>query len=146
MRKTSFGSISSAYLDANILPGLEHIPDPVPENNFRLSSVTVMSWRNEMTSWIKTTSIASISIASALTLAGLVVLIVQGMRPPNHTAQYVALGSSFASGFGLGPRLQGSPYACLKSSNGCPQQLARMLNLSLADMTCYGATTTHVLQ
>ena len=98
-----------------------------------------------MASWMKATAIGITGIASALAVAGLSVLVVQGRHSPNRTAQYVALGSSFASGFGLGPRLQGSPYACLKSSNGYPQQLARMLNLSLADMTCSGATTTHVL-
>ena len=98
-----------------------------------------------MASWIKVTSLGVLSAAAALALAGLGVLVVQDRRPPNRTAQYVALGSSFASGFGLGPRLEGSPYACLKSSNGYPQQLAKMLNLSLEDMTCSGATTTQVL-
>lgn len=82
-----------------------------------------------MASWTKVVLIGIVSIASALTLVGLGVLIIQGRRPPNRTAQYVALGSSFAAGFGLGTRLEGSPYACLKSSNGYPQQLARMLSL-----------------
>ena len=86
-----------------------------------------------------------VSIASALTFAGLGVVMVQGSRPPIRTAQYVALGSSFASGFGLGPRLKSSPYACLKGSKGYPQQLAKMLGLSLEDRTCSGATTTQVL-
>ncbi len=98
-----------------------------------------------MASWMKAIAIGITGTAFALALAGLSVLVVQGKRPPNSTAQYVALGSSFASGFGLGPRLPGSPYACLKSSNGYPQQLAKMLNLSLTDMTCSGATTTHIL-
>ena len=98
-----------------------------------------------MNSWVKVGSIGILSVAFALSLVGLGVLIVQGRRPPKRTAQYVALGSSFAAGFGLGPRLAGSPYACLKSSNGYPQQLAKMLNLSLEDMTCTGATTTQVL-
>ena len=97
-----------------------------------------------MASWMKLTSIGIASIASAVALAGLGVLVVKGKRPPNRTAQYVALGSSFAAGFGLGSRLEGSSYACLKSSNGYPQQLAKMLNLSLEDMTCSGATTTQV--
>ena len=95
---------------------------------------------------MKTALISIVGIAAALTVAGLGVLLVQGRRPPSRTAQYVALGSSFAAGFGLGPRLGGSPYACLKSSNGYPQQLAKLLSLSLEDMTCSGATTTQVLQ
>ncbi len=96
-------------------------------------------------SWIKVVFIGIVSIASVLTLVELGMLIVQGRRPPDRTAPYVALGSSFAAGYGLGPRLEDSPYACLKSSNGYPQQLAKMLNLSLENVTCYGATTTHVL-
>ncbi len=100
---------------------------------------------DRVASWVKLASISLVSIASALTFVGFGVLVVQGRRPPKRTAQYVALGSSFASGFGLGPRLKGSPYACLKSSNGYPQQLTRTLNLSLEDMTCSGATTSQVL-
>ena len=93
-----------------------------------------------MISRIKIASIGIVGIAAALTVVGLGVLLVQGRHPPSRTAQYVA------AGFGLGPRLEGSPYACLKSSNGYPQQLAKMLNLSIEDMTCSGATTTQVLQ
>ncbi len=99
-----------------------------------------------MASWMKIASIGIVSIAFALALVRLSVLIVGGRRPPKRTAQYVALGSSFAAGFGLGPRLEGSPYPCQRSSNGYPQQLAKMLNLSLEDMTCSGATTTQVLR
>lgn len=60
-------------------------------------------------------------------------------------AQYVALGSSFAAGLGLGPRAAGSPFFCMRSINGYPQQLARMAGLSLVDASCSGATTRHVL-
>ena len=61
-------------------------------------------------------------------------------------AKYVALGSSFAAGLGLGPRAPGSRYPCGRSINGYPQQLARLVGLSLVDKTCSGATTKHVLQ
>lgn len=61
-------------------------------------------------------------------------------------AQYVALGSSFAAGLGLGPRAPGSPLLCMRSINGYPQQLARMAGLSLLDASCSGATTRHVLR
>ena len=60
-------------------------------------------------------------------------------------AQYVALGSSFAAGLGLGPRAPGSPFFFMRSINGYPQQLARMVDLSLVDASCSGATTRHVL-
>ena len=99
-----------------------------------------------MASRMKSASISIVGLAAALTVAGVGVLLVQGRRPPSRTARYVALGSSFAAGFGLGPRLVGSPYACLKGSSGYPQQLAKLLSLSLEDMTCSGATTTQVLQ
>jgi len=62
------------------------------------------------------------------------------------SAQYVAMGSSFAAGPGLGWRAPGSSYACLQSINGYPRQLARLSRLSLADMSCSGATTRHVLR
>ncbi len=99
-----------------------------------------------MASRIRNASIGIFGIAVAISIACLSVLVVQGRHPPSRNAQYVALGSSFAAGFGLGPRLEGSPYACLKSSNGYPQQLAKMLSLSIEDMTCSGSTNTHVLQ
>ncbi len=60
-------------------------------------------------------------------------------------AQYVALGSSFAAGIGLGPRAPGSPCLCMRSINGYPQQLARLTGLRLVDMSCSGATMRQVL-
>lgn len=65
---------------------------------------------------------------------------------PIGNPQYVALGSSFAAGIGLGPRAPGSPLVCMRSINGYPQQLARLRGLSLVDATCSGATAKHVLQ
>ena len=64
----------------------------------------------------------------------------------NSGSEYVALGSSFAAGLGLGPRAPGSPLVCQRSVNGYPQQLARIMRLSLTDMTCSGATVRHVLR
>lgn len=62
-----------------------------------------------------------------------------------NPAQYVALGSSFAAGIGLGPRPPDSPRACRRSVDSYPQHLARLCGLSIVDMTCSGATTAHVL-
>lgn len=88
-----------------------------------------------------------ILIATALIgAAGLFgVLVWQGSRTPTGNPHYVALGSSFAAGLGLGDRAPDSPLVCMRSVNGYPQQLARMLKLPLLDMSCSGATTTHVL-
>lgn len=94
---------------------------------------------------VRDTLLVIVGIVAVLLVAGLGVLVIQGRKPPNRTAQLVALGSSFAAGLGLGPRLKDSHYACLKGSSGYPQPLAKLLNLSLVDMTCSGATTSQVL-
>lgn len=68
------------------------------------------------------------------------------MKHPQPNAYYVALGSSFAAGLGLGPRAPGSPIVSKRSQNGYPQQLARMLEVpSFTDMTSSGATIRQVL-
>ena len=68
----------------------------------------------------------------------------QAIQKPTGTPRLVALGSSFAAGIGLGDRPAGSPIVCQRSLNSYPQQLARMRDLSLVDMSCSGATTLHV--
>lgn len=59
---------------------------------------------------------------------------------------FVALGSSFAAGIGLGDRAKDSPFVCQRSRNGYPQQLARLHDLPIVDMTCSAATARHVLE
>ena len=75
----------------------------------------------------------------------LAVLMYQGKQAPRANAPYVALGSSFAAGLGLGARETGSPFVCQRSINGYPKQIARITGLSLTDMSCSAATTKHVL-
>ena len=76
-----------------------------------------------------------------LFIAGVVFLggtsLVKQMRtPPVANAYYVALGSSYAAGLGLGPRVRGSPIISGRSVNGYPQQLARLLKMpSFTDMS-----------
>lgn len=82
----------------------------------------------------------------SLALGALAVVFLQGKRKPSTSGEYVALGSSFAAGIGLGPRAPGSPFVCMRTTNGYPQQLARMTGLSLVDMTCSGSTTEHILR
>lgn len=81
-----------------------------------------------------------------LALAVALWLVWDAQRTPTGNPEYVALGSSYAAGAGLGPRQQGSPILCGRSVNGYPTQLARRLKLSLVDMTCSGAVTKHVSQ
>lgn len=79
-------------------------------------------------------------------LALLIFLLFQAQRTPDGRPEYVALGSSFAAGAGLG-RLQGdSPWLCARSINGYPQQLAHMRQLSIVDMSCGGAKAEHLLR
>jgi len=83
-------------------------------------------------------------VVAALCLVGL--LYYQGQQEPRKNAPYVALGSSFAAGIGLGESLPGSPIVCQRSRNGYAQRLARLTRLTLQDMTCSGATIKHVLR
>ena len=82
---------------------------------------------------------------ATMLLATLLVLFWQGRHKPDTSGQYVALGSSFAAGVGLGVRASGSPMVCMRSSNGYPHLLAAMTHLSLVDMTCSGSTTDHII-
>ncbi|MFM9978834.1 MAG: SGNH/GDSL hydrolase family protein [Sphingomonadaceae bacterium] len=66
--------------------------------------------------------------------------------PPVTNSYYVALGSSYAAGLGLGPRALGSPIISARTVNGYPQQLARLLKVSsFTDMSSSGSTVRHVL-
>ena len=87
---------------------------------------------------------AGLMVAGAALIA-LGVLYYQGQQSPPTNAAYVALGSSFAAGLGLGGMEPGSAIVCQRSINGYPHQYARMAGLELTDMTCSGATVQHVL-
>ncbi len=95
---------------------------------------------------IKTIAIFAISALVLVAVAGLLVLVWQDRRKPDTSGEYVALGSSFAAGLGLGPRDPGSPLVCMRSVNGYPQRLARLTGLRLVDMSCSGSTTAHILE
>ena len=73
-------------------------------------------------------------------------ILYQAKRTPAGIPEYVALGSSFAAGAGLGPLEERSPLLCARSVNGYPQQLARMLKVSIVDMSCGGAKAKHLLR
>ena len=80
-----------------------------------------------------------------LAIAATAFVLLQGKRSPTGRADYVALGSSFAAGAGLGPLQDGSPLLCARSINGYPPRLARLTGMSLVDMSCGGAVTKHLL-
>ena len=64
-------------------------------------------------------------------------------NPPS--AQYVAMGSSIASGPGVGTRDPGSPPLCMRSSSNYAHLFAEKRGLTLKDVTCAGATTAGIL-
>jgi lysophospholipase L1-like esterase len=86
-----------------------------------------------------------IFIAGVAFLGG-AALVKQMRTPPVTNSYYVALGSSYAAGLGLGPRAPDSPIVSGRSVNGYPQQLARLLKVpSFTDMSSSGSTVQHVL-
>lgn len=86
------------------------------------------------------------AIFAALVVIGILMAFVQGRKTPTGNPQYVALGSSFAAGAGLGPLQKGSPLLCARSVGGYPNLLADTLHLNLVDMACGGAVTRHLLR
>ncbi|MCM3884349.1 SGNH/GDSL hydrolase family protein [Frankia sp. R82] len=56
--------------------------------------------------------------------------------------RYVAMGSSFAAGTGIGPDISDG---CLRSAQNYPHLLASRLHLDLVDVTCGGATVLNLL-
>lgn len=81
----------------------------------------------------------------AIVAAALLFVVLQARQLPAGLPEYVAVGSSFAAGAGLGPLQDDTPLLCARSINGYPQQLARLRRLSIVDMSCGGAQAKHLL-
>ena len=58
--------------------------------------------------------------------------------------EYVALGDSYAAGFGLTPASSFPLAGCAQSSQNYPHQVASELGLALTDVTCSGARTENL--
>lgn len=84
-------------------------------------------------------------LVTVLAIGALALAFIQGQRTPDGQPQYVALGSSFAAGAGLGELQDGSPVLCARSVGGYPQELASQSKLSIVDMSCGGAVTKNLL-
>lgn len=78
--------------------------------------------------FLKITSAAG-AVVLIICLALVAVLVIQGKSKVDMSGQYVSLGSSYATGYGLGPRAPGSPMVCMRSTNGYPPLLAQMTGL-----------------
>ncbi len=66
-------------------------------------------------------------------------------KPPPEGSHYVALGSSFAAGAGIGTIKPDAPVRCGRSAENYASLLAARLRLTLDDQTCNGARTPHLL-
>jgi len=67
------------------------------------------------------------------------------LQPLALGSKYVAIGSSFAAGPGVGSKDPNAHPNCGQSTSNYPKLLARELSLYLVDVTCGGATTNNVL-
>lgn len=59
--------------------------------------------------------------------------------------RYVAMGSSYAAGAGIGTLVPASPQRCGRTNNNYAHLLAARMGLDLIDVSCGGATTAHIL-
>jgi len=66
-------------------------------------------------------------------------------KSPTEGLEYVALGDSFAAGYGLSPATKKPVPGCHQSSENYPHRIARALGLRLTDVTCSGAVTANVI-
>ncbi|WP_433281076.1 SGNH/GDSL hydrolase family protein [Pseudonocardia xinjiangensis] len=86
-----------------------------------------------------------LAVVIVLTVAGVGLIYYQGTKAPAGDSQYVALGSSFGAGPGVGTRAPDSPNLCIRSAQNYAHQLAAARHLNLTDVSCSGATTQNVL-
>lgn len=89
----------------------------------------------------RVTAIACIAVATAVATSA-----------PAHAStaalagkEYVALGDSFASGYGLPPYSTTPAPGCGQSADNVPHRVARTYGLQLTDATCAGATIGNVV-
>lgn len=95
--------------------------------------------------WVKRATVGLLLLFTVAVLGITAFLFIQAQKKPDTNAYYVALGSSYAAGLGLGESADGTPLVCQRTIKSYSQQLARMLKLSLTDMSCSGAKTRHVV-
>jgi lysophospholipase L1-like esterase len=66
------------------------------------------------------------------------------VHAPQTGARYVAMGSSFAAGPGVGTPADQPPTRCARSAQNYAHLTAQRLGLTLVDVSCSGATTAHI--
>lgn len=83
------------------------------------------------------------ALAAALSFAALAPA--ASAEPLKAGDRYVAMGSSYAAGPGVGKFVPGTPNRCGRSSQSYSRVLAARLNLDLVDASCGGAVTANLL-
>jgi lysophospholipase L1-like esterase len=90
--------------------------------------------------------IARAALALGLLLAATpVVTAAASPPPPTEGLAYVALGDSYAAGFGLTPTTSDPVKGCGQAADDYPHRIAAALGLHLTDVTCGGADTANVV-
>jgi lysophospholipase L1-like esterase len=92
------------------------------------------------------------TVARVAITAGIVAVSAVAAVAPAHAAteelkgkKYVALGDSFASGYGLPPYAATPSPACAQSDDNVAHRIARTYGLDLVDVSCAGATISNVV-
>lgn len=94
----------------------------------------------------RTYVLAVLLILGALVLTPVMFLYFDSRQVLDRSADYVALGSSYAAGPGLGDAAEGSPRLCRRTTGGYPELLAPMLDMTLVNNSCSGATAENVVK
>jgi lysophospholipase L1-like esterase len=85
-----------------------------------------------------------VGLGSLVTSNGRAPATVSGPDLPTANVRYVAIGDSFTAGGDMGVK-QVASGTCLRSTVNYPSLVAKELGYRLADVSCVGATTQHVL-
>lgn len=87
----------------------------------------------------------AILAGAVLALSGCANIALAPASPLAPGARYVAIGSSYAAGAGIGPLVADSPKRCGRTQNNYAHLVAERMRLDLVDVSCGGATTAHIL-
>ena len=85
-------------------------------------------------------------VLSLIVITPLMFLYFDSRQVIDRSGEYVALGSSYAAGPGLGDALDGSPTMCRRTTGGYPERLAPMLGMHHVNNSCSGATAEDVVR
>ncbi|WP_226633489.1 SGNH/GDSL hydrolase family protein [Novosphingobium profundi] len=88
--------------------------------------------------------IKSVCIAAALVSTSYCSNVLAAEKPQSEV-HYVALGSSYAAGIGLGDKVANSPPVCMRGEGSYPRVLAQKIEATLTDASCSGSTAKQIL-